>query len=52
MTHHHPAVMVVGDRDMGAGTVGVRFRGEDEDRRGVPIADAVADMVELCRPPR
>ena len=35
LTAHHPAVLVVGDRDVEAGTVGLRRRGEDHERRGL-----------------
>jgi len=47
----HPAVLVVGDSDVENGTAGLRPRGSDE-RRGVPIAQVVSELVELCRPPR
>ncbi len=51
ITHKHPAVVVVGDADVDAGTLGIRLRGEDE-RRGVPVAEAVDELVGLCAPPR
>jgi threonyl-tRNA synthetase len=51
ITFKHPAVFVVGDDDVEAGTVGIRFRGEDE-RRGVAFPDAAEELVERCRPPR
>ena len=51
ITQKHPAVLVVGDNDVEAGTAGLRLRQEDE-RRGVAIADVVAELTELCRPPR
>ena len=51
ITHKHPAVLVVGDDDVAGRTVGVRLRGEDE-RRGVPLVDVAATLLELCRPPR
>lgn len=47
----HLSVIVVGDRDVAAGTVGLRIRGEDEER-GVPLAEASRRLEELCRPPR
>jgi threonyl-tRNA synthetase len=47
----HPAVLVVGDSDVENRTAGLRPRGSDE-RRGVPIAEVVSEMVELCHPPR
>ena len=52
ITHHHPAVVVVGDDDIEAGTVGLRLRGEDRDTRGVPLAEAVDTVAGLCAPPR
>ncbi len=52
ITHKHPAVIVVGDRDVESGTVGLRLRGETEERRGVPLADAVVELAALCSPPR
>jgi threonyl-tRNA synthetase len=52
ITAKHPAVLVVGDRDVDAGTVGLRLRGEDAERRGVAAADAEKELVELCAPPR
>jgi threonyl-tRNA synthetase len=51
MVSKAPAVLVVGDTDAGAGTVGVRLLGGDEER-GVPLADAMARLTDLCRPPR
>ena len=52
ITHKHPAVLVVGDADVGEGTVGIRLRGADDERRGVPVADVVTELVALCSPPR
>ncbi len=52
ITHHHPAIFVVGDSDIEGGTVGLRLRGHDGDRRGVPVAEAVGEVAELCKPPR
>ena len=51
ITQKHPAVLVVGDNDVENGTAGLRFR-QEEERRGVPLDEIVAEMVELCRPPR
>jgi threonyl-tRNA synthetase len=51
ITAKHPAVIVVGDADVEAGTVGFRPRGEAE-RRGVPLPEAAAELAGLCRPPR
>jgi len=52
MTHKHPALIVVGDRDVEVGTVGLRLRGEDKERRGLPVQDAVEELVALVAPPR
>ncbi|MBN2113853.1 MAG: threonine--tRNA ligase [Acidimicrobiia bacterium] len=51
LTHKHPAVLVVGDRDVAAGTVGLRLRGGEE-ARGVALADALERLGRECRPPR
>jgi threonyl-tRNA synthetase len=37
-----PYVLVVGDEDVGASTLGVNVRGEPRPQRGVPVDDAVA----------
>ncbi|HHC08047.1 MAG TPA: threonine--tRNA ligase [Actinobacteria bacterium] len=52
ITQKHPAVLVVGDRDAEAGTVGLRLRGADRERRDVPLDEAVASLAEASRPPR
>ncbi len=52
ITHHHPAILVVGDDDVAAGTVGVRLRGEDRDTRGVSLDEARLQLLDLTRPPR
>ncbi len=52
ITDKHPAVIVVGDRDVDAGTVGLRFRGDDSERRDVPLNVAIAEVVESCAAPR
>ncbi len=52
ITHHHPAVLVVGDDDVAAGTVGLRLRGEDRDTRGVGLADASQRLADICQAPR
>jgi threonyl-tRNA synthetase len=52
ITDKHPAVIVVGDRDIEAGTVGLRFRGDESERRGIPLDAAVAEVVESCAAPR
>jgi threonyl-tRNA synthetase len=52
ITSKTPAVLVVGDDDVEHSTVGLRFRDDEGEERGVPIADAGARLVELCAPPR
>jgi len=52
ITQKHPAVLVVGDDDVEAGTVGLRIRGDEVERRGVELDVAVAELVEICAPPR
>jgi threonyl-tRNA synthetase len=52
ITAKHPAVLVVGDKDVEAATVGIRLRGSEEERRGIPISEAADELVELCKPPR
>jgi threonyl-tRNA synthetase len=47
----NPVVLVVGDRDVEDGTVGIRVRGEEE-RRGVGLGAAADEIAELIRPPR
>ena len=51
ITQKHPAVLVVGDDDVANGTAGIRLR-QEEERRGVAVAEITAELVELCRPPR
>jgi threonyl-tRNA synthetase len=52
MTHKHPAVVVVGDADVEANTVGLRLRGEEHETRGVALDDLATRLVELTAPPR
>jgi threonyl-tRNA synthetase len=47
----HPAVVVVGDQDVEGGTVGLRMRGEEE-QRGVPLVVAAETIAAACRAPR
>ncbi|MFO7299983.1 MAG: threonine--tRNA ligase [Actinomycetes bacterium] len=51
ITQKHPFVVVVGDRDVEDRTVGLRRYGEDRDTRGVPLADAVAQVAGASREP-
>ena len=41
-----PYVLVVGDDDLAAGTVGVNVRGGDAPERGVPVDEAVSRVLE------
>ncbi len=52
ITQKHPAVLVVGDADSEGGTIGLRLRGEDQERRGVLLADAVTELADRCAHPR
>ncbi len=47
----HPAVLVVGDRDEEAGTVGLRYYGDDDERRGVTLTDAVTELAKSAEVP-
>ncbi|MCJ7726709.1 MAG: His/Gly/Thr/Pro-type tRNA ligase C-terminal domain-containing protein, partial [Acidimicrobiia bacterium] len=47
----HPVVLVVGDTDVDEGTVGIRIRGEDEER-GVSLGEAAERIGAFCQPPR
>ena len=51
LTQKHPFLLVVGDKDVEAGTVGFRRYGEERDTRGVPLADALEQMVAASQPP-
>ena len=46
-----PAVLVVGDRDVEAGTVGYRHYGSDEESRGVPISEVLSELSAEAIPP-
>ena len=51
ITQKHPAVLVVGDSDVENATAGLRLRHEDE-RRGIPVDEIAATLIEICEPPR
>lgn len=51
ITQKHPAVVVVGDRDIEDRTLGLRLYGEERDSRGVALDDAVSRLVELAKEP-
>jgi threonyl-tRNA synthetase len=52
ITQKVPAILVVGDRDVEGRTVGLRLRENDEEQRGLPLDEVVADLSRLCAPPR
>ena len=52
LTAKNPAVLVVGDSDVDARSVGLRWRGSDDEERGVPLDNAVAQLAEAARSPR
>jgi threonyl-tRNA synthetase len=52
ITQKHPAVLVVGDNDVEAGSVGLRLREEDSEERGVPVDEAIERLRKLTAPPR
>ena len=51
LTQKHPAVIVVGDHDVDANTVGLRMRGAEEER-GLALSVAAERLADFCRPPR
>lgn len=51
ITQKHPAVIVVGDKDVENETVGLRLYGDENDTRGVDLADAAQSLAELAKKP-
>ena len=51
LTQKHPAVILVGDKDIEDSTVGLRLYGEDKDTRGVPLEEASDQLVEMAKVP-
>jgi threonyl-tRNA synthetase len=47
----HPVLCVVGDKDVEAGTVGLRRYGQDREKRGVALSEVAAELVVEARPP-
>jgi len=47
-----PVVLVVGDRDEAADTVGYRRYDADHEDRGVPLEEAVSRLESAAQPPR
>ncbi len=52
LTDKHPAVLVVGDRDVENRTVGLRRYGDDKEQRGLDAEEALALLVDAAAPPR
>ncbi len=52
ITQKHPAILVVGDRDVEDRTVGLRLREDEAEQRGIPLDEAVAGLAERSAPPR
>ena len=42
---------MVGDKDVEAGTVGLRRYGEEREKRGIPLAQVLAQLVLEAQPP-
>ena len=51
LTQKVPAVIVVGDDDVAASTVGLRLYGDDRDTRGVPLIEATNRLAEMAQRP-
>jgi len=51
LSSKHPVLCVVGDKDVEAGTVGLRRYGEDRETRGVPLGEVQAQLVGEAQPP-
>jgi threonyl-tRNA synthetase len=52
LTDKHPAVLVVGDRDVENRTVGLRRYGDEKEQRGLAAEEALALLLEEAAPPR
>ncbi|MDQ7992594.1 MAG: threonine--tRNA ligase [Propionicimonas sp.] len=50
-TQKVPFMLIAGEQDVAAGAVSFRYR-DGSQKNGVPVADAVAEIVEACRPPK
>ena len=51
LTQKVPAVIVVGDDDVAASTVGLRLYGDDRDTRGVALIEATNRLAEMAQRP-
>lgn len=52
ITFKTPAVLVVGDQDVENGTVGLRLRGDEHERRGIEVDTTIQELAALAAPPR
>ena len=52
ITQKHPSVLVVGDTDVEAGTVGLRLRGDDQEQRGMSLEAVVGELADRCAVPQ
>lgn len=51
ITQKHPAVLVVGDKDVEENTVGLRLYGEDQDSRGVALEEVASKLADIAKVP-
>ncbi|MEX0700097.1 MAG: threonine--tRNA ligase [Acidimicrobiia bacterium] len=51
LTAKHPYLVVVGDKDVESGTVGLRRYGEEKERRGLSLDNALSELVANASPP-
>jgi threonyl-tRNA synthetase len=51
LTHKHPAVLVVGDKDIEARSAGYRRYGQDQERRGMAVSEIAAELAAEALPP-
>ena len=52
ITQKHPSVLVVGDTDVEAATVGLRLRGDDQEQRGMSLEAVVGELADRCAVPQ
>jgi threonyl-tRNA synthetase len=51
LTQKHPAVLVVGDKDVEARTAGYRRYGQEHEQRGVAVSEIAAELAAEALPP-
>ena len=51
LTHKHPAVLVVGDKDIEARTAGYRRYGQEQEQRGMAVSEIAAELAAEALPP-